>query len=534
MASKVRVSKSQSLSEPANGIKIKVFPTLVQEMDEKTDATVVSNQDPVTVSSDETPAASESVSSPAMPSADTTETNTGDAQLPSSTTDTSSQADDERKRRVYVGNLAWSVSWQDLKDLMKSTGHEVTRADIIMTPDGRSKGCGIVEFATSEGAAEAVSMFNDVELNGRQIFVREDREDRGGGSTSGQKYNRSNYQQRQRPNQPSLQSSGNKGGGASNSASNATSSDSQSRRVYVGNLSWDVTWQDLKEHMRTAGEVVFAEIITEHNGRSKGCGIVHYATESEAQQAISTLAHTELKGRTIFVREDREGNTGGSSGHTGGSGRGQNFSGSNNASVYVWNLSYDTSWQDLKDHMRKAGNVDQATILTDDDGSSIGCGIVVYQKAQDAQRAIRELQDSELNGRPVKMREDRVGGRAGRGGGRHGGRSGRFAGRGGRYSGHDQHQQGGGGSGGSEAVPEGTQLFVSNLPFEANWRDLKEHFSTAGEVHRAFIKVSDTGRSKGIGIVRFLKKEDAEHAIATLNGVEFQGRALDVRFDNKA
>jgi RNA recognition motif-containing protein len=506
-------------------------------MDEKTETTTVSNKHTVVASSNETPEASESVSSPAeMPNTDATETNAVDAQLPSSATDTDSPGDDERKRRVYVGNLAWSVSWQDLKDLMKSTGHEVTRADIMMTPDGRSKGCGIVEFATSEGAAEAVSTFNDVELNGRQIFVREDREDRsGGGNSGGQKYNRSNYEHRPRPNQPSHQQSGNRGGGPSNSANNSSSSDAQSRRVYVGNLSWDVTWQELKEHMRSAGEVVFAEIITENNGRSKGCGIVHYATEAEAQQAISTLLHTELKGRTIFVREDREGNPGGSSGHAGGSGKGQNYPGNTNASVYVWNLSYDTSWQDLKDHMRKAGNVDQATILTDDDGSSIGCGVVVYQKHQDAQRAIRELQDSELNGRPLKLREDRVGGRSGRGGGgRHGGRSGRFGGRGGRYGGSDHHQQGGAGSGGSETVPEGTQLFVSNLPFEANWRDLKEHFSTAGEVHRAFIKVSDTGRSKGIGVVRFLKKEDAENAIATLNGVEFQGRPLDVRFDNKA
>merc|ERR1711935_320020 len=98
----------------------------------------------------------------------------------------------------------------------------------------------------------------------------------------------------------------------------------------------------------------------------------------------------------------------------GGSGGG---SGGNSNSVYVWNLSYDVSWQDLKDHMRKAGNVDQATVLTGNDGSSIGCGIVVYQSARDAQRAIRELQETDLNGRPVRLREDRVGG-AGGGGGR--------------------------------------------------------------------------------------------------------------------
>lgn len=42
------------------------------------------------------------------------------------------------------------------------------------------------------------------------------------------------------------------------------------------------------------------------SGRSKGCGIVEYRTTAEAQQAINTLLDTELKGRLIFVREDRE------------------------------------------------------------------------------------------------------------------------------------------------------------------------------------------------------------------------------------
>lgn len=93
-------------------------------------------------------------------------------------------------KRVYVGNLSWSVTWKDLKDLMKSTGCEVTRADILASPDGRSKGCGIVEFETAEGASRAVLTLNDTELMGRQIFVREDREDGSGGGyyTADRKY----------------------------------------------------------------------------------------------------------------------------------------------------------------------------------------------------------------------------------------------------------------------------------------------------------------------------------------------------------
>jgi RNA recognition motif-containing protein len=472
------------------------------------------------------------------------------AETAAATTSSTEDVDSARKRRVYVGNLAWSVSWQDLKDIMKTTGHEVTRADIMLTPDGRSKGCGIVEFATVEGAVQAVTDLNDIELNGRRIFVREDREHRGGVGPAMGTGRFIPYQHHQLQNRPNHSQnyqyhttggdnncyhhsnySGGAGQGFEGTPGTNIQAQTQSRRVYVGNLSWNVSWQELKEHMWAVGNVVHAEIITEPNGRSKGCGIVEYSTEMEALQAISSMTHTELKGRNIFVREDREGSGGNMMGACGSSSQNHHYLGTGmNSSVYVWNLSYDTSWQDLKDHMRKAGNVNQVTILTNaNDGSSLGCGIVEYQKSQDAQRAIRELQDSELNGRPLKLREDRAGGSVGGrgGGGRHSGR-----GRGGRgpygggRSGFRNFHQTPPGPIDSEPVPEGTQLYVGNLPYEINWKDLKEHFESVGEVIRVNVKM-------GYGTVRFANKEDAEKAVATLHGIDFQGRTLNVRLDNK-
>lgn len=76
--------------------------------------------------------------------------------------------------------------------------------------------------------------------------------------------------------------------------------------VYVGNLSYQVTWEDLKDHMRQAGNVVRANLIKDADGRSRGCGLVDYETVEEANQAISTLHDTKLKGRLIYVREDRD------------------------------------------------------------------------------------------------------------------------------------------------------------------------------------------------------------------------------------
>lgn len=375
--------------------------------------------------------------------------------------------------RVYVGNLSWSVSWRELKDHMKSVG-DVIRADVLTSYDGRSKGCGIVEFASAAEAQKAVEELNNTELMGRQIFVREDREQGGGGE------------------------------------------DGQSKRVYVGNLSWDVAWQDLKDHMRTAGDVQYAEVMTDYDGRSKGCGIVEFTTADGAKEAIEKLTDTELKGRMIFVREDRE-QGGGHGGHHNQGGRGHH-GGGGGVSVYVGNLAYETSWQDLKDHMRAAGNVDKADVLKGDDGRSKGCGIVIYQKPAEAARAIRELQNTQLHGRPIFVREDREQG------GHHGGYN-----RGGGH--HNRHNntymQG-------TPAEEGCQLFVGNLSWETGWRELKDHFRQCGEVDRAEVAEGSDGRKRGFGLVRFHSAKDAQKAISQLNGVDFMGRTLDVRIDNKA
>lgn len=77
-------------------------------------------------------------------------------------------------------------------------------------------------------------------------------------------------------------------------------------RLYVGNLSYEVQWQDLKDHFKQAGNIVRAEVPLGEDGRSRGYGLVEFALPEEAQRAIATLSDTELKGRSIFVREDRE------------------------------------------------------------------------------------------------------------------------------------------------------------------------------------------------------------------------------------
>ncbi len=75
--------------------------------------------------------------------------------------------------KLYVGNLAYSVSGSDLEALFSQAG-EVQSAAVVMDKfSGQSKGFGFVEMASSEDASSAIQRFNDTDLKGRNIKVNE-------------------------------------------------------------------------------------------------------------------------------------------------------------------------------------------------------------------------------------------------------------------------------------------------------------------------------------------------------------------------
>jgi len=244
---------------------------------------------------------------------------------------------------------------------------------------------------------------------------------------------------------------------------------SNRKRVYVGNLSYASSWQDLKDHMRQAGEVVFADVFMTESGYSKGCGVVEFNTEAEAQMAINTLNDTVLEGteRPIFVREDRIDSYDyargrGRGGYRGGMHRGRGaymmqgggmmgpmqgggmmvpmqgvpygrgapmgyrghgmmpygrggrgFSGPvvegsrANRQIFVGNLPYTTSWQDLKDLFGEIGPIIRADILIGPDGRSKGMGTVCFETEESAAKAIETMNDHELEGRTIHVSKDK-------------------------------------------------------------------------------------------------------------------------------
>ena len=106
-------------------------------------------------------------------------------------------------------------------------------------------------------------------------------------------------------------------------------------KIYVGNLSYEVTEQDLRQEFEAFGQITSVDIITDkHSGRPKGFGFVEMATKSEGEAAIAGLNGKTLKERAVVVNEARPqtDNRGGGAygdrrGSSYGGGRGDGFRG---------------------------------------------------------------------------------------------------------------------------------------------------------------------------------------------------------------
>ncbi len=98
------------------------------------------------------------------------------------------------------------------------------------------------------------------------------------------------------------------------------------KKLYVGNLAFDVKNSDLEELFAQAGICESVAVITDRTtGQSRGFAFVEMGSNADAQKAIGQFDGPELKGRTLKVNEarEREGGGGGSRGPRGGGGGGR-------------------------------------------------------------------------------------------------------------------------------------------------------------------------------------------------------------------
>ncbi|KAJ8693466.1 g-strand binding protein [Pleurotus ostreatus] len=380
----------------------------------------------------------------------------------------------KRENRVYVGNLSYDVKYRDLMEFMRGAG-EVLFAEVLVTPTGVSKGCGIVEFASQEDSQRAIRELSEVPLLGRPVFIREDRENeaRFGATPVPGKIGMAMAGQGLHAAPPPRPASHNYFGTHTNPGN----------QLYVGNLPYQAGWQDLKDLFRTAGNIIRADINIGADGRPKGSGTVVFETAKDAVQAINMYHGFDWYGRTLEVREDRYAGLSGpgsyrgglrgaprgglrGGGFRGGGFRGGGFRGGFGAQA---GAGRDFSNQDL--YADYSGPDQQAPGLRMD-----GYGA-------------------------------------------------------GGYGGAAPGAMGGYGPGYVDPEPS-QQIMVRNLPWSTANEDLVELFETTGQVELAEILFDGT-RSKGCGVVQFSQVGEAETAIAKFQQYMYGGRPLDVRFNDR-
>lgn len=148
-------------------------------------------------------------------------------------------------------------------------------------------------------AAKAIQTLDGIELGGRNINVREDREDR----DLKEAYAADGTEPPARPpRRPKAESDPAAAGAGAAAAPRGESSGCQ---IVVHGLPYSYTWRELKDMFEGMGTIERADVVYGRDGRSRGYGTVKFATQEEAQAAIEAVNGKDVDGREIKVNIDK-------------------------------------------------------------------------------------------------------------------------------------------------------------------------------------------------------------------------------------
>ncbi|XP_026233627.1 myelin expression factor 2 isoform X2 [Anabas testudineus] len=474
------------------------------------------------------------------------------------------------RNRVFISNIPYDMKWQAIKDLMREKVGEVTYVELFKDAEGKSRGCGVVEFKDEEFVKKAIVTMNKHDLNGRPLNIKEDPDGEharrvlqrmGGGQQGGR-----------------AQDIGPGGMNVPPSIANNPNIPPevihalQARRlgttVFVANLDFKVGWKKLKEVFSMAGVVKRADVKEDKDGKSRGMGTVTFEQSLEAVQAISMFNGQMLFDRQMHVKMDEKslppddfrqvekppqlprglGGIGMGLGPGGQPLNANRLSGGGMSSMGPGGMdvpdygginrlgggmsgSGGFGGMDSMSNMGNFGGRDMGPVGRMGDMYRSGMGGMDRDFGHSDMPMNRGFGDSlgGMGGGMGNMSMDRMGSsfdRMGMSGMdmNHG-----FGGYGGGGLGH----MGGSMSDRGSGSKAGCQIFVRNLSYDLTWQKLKEKFSHCGQVMFAEIKM-ENGKSKGCGTVRFDSPESAEKACRMMNGTKINGREVDVRIDRNA
>uniref|UniRef100_A0A673LD30 Polyadenylate-binding protein n=1 Tax=Sinocyclocheilus rhinocerous TaxID=307959 RepID=A0A673LD30_9TELE len=255
--------------------------------------------------------------------------------------------------------------------------------------------------------------------------------------------------------------------------------------VFIKNLDKSIDNKALYDTFSAFGNILSCKVVCDENG-SKGYAFVHFETQDAADRAIEKMNGMLLNDRKVFVgrfksRKEREAEMGA---------KAKEFT-----NVYIKNFGEDMDDQRLKELFDKYGKTLSVKVMTDPTGKSRGFGFVSYENHEDANKAVEEMNGTELNGKTVFV------GRAQKKMERQAELKRKF----------EQLKQ--------ERISryQGVNLYIKNLDDTIDDEKLRKEFSPFGSITSAKVMLED-GRSKGFGFVCFSSPEEATKAVTEMNG----------------
>ncbi|XP_067161915.1 myelin expression factor 2 [Apteryx mantelli] len=210
------------------------------------------------------------------------------------------------RNRVFISNIPYDMKWQAIKDLMREKVGEVTYVELFKDAEGKSRGCGVVEFKDEEFVKKALETMNKYDLSGRPLNIKEDPDgeharralQRVGGQFPG------GHGPDMTPGLMNLPPSILNNPNIPPEVISNLQAGRLGSTIFVANLDFKVGWKKLKEVFSIAGTVKRADIKEDKDGKSRGMGTVTFEQAIEAVQAISMFNGQFLFDRPMHVKMD--------------------------------------------------------------------------------------------------------------------------------------------------------------------------------------------------------------------------------------
>ncbi|AWP10829.1 putative nucleolin [Scophthalmus maximus] len=342
---------------------------------------------------------------------------------------------------LFVGNLNSNKDFDEIKSSLRKffSKNSLEVADVRL---GGSKKFGYVEFESEEDMQKAM------ELNGKKLMGQELKLDRA----------------------------------RSKDTSQEGKKERDARTLFIKNLPFSATPDDLKEIFEDAVDVRLPQ---GQNGSNRGIAYVEFKSEAEAEKMLEEAQGADVQGRSIMVDYVGEKSQKGAKVAVTGGGGGAS------KTLVVNNLSFSATEEVLQSTFEKAVSIR----IPQRDGRPKGFAFVEFESADDAKDALENLNNSEIEGRTIRL----------------------------EYSQNSGGRDGGRGNSGPTKT-----LFVKGLSEDTTDQTLKDAFEGA---HAARIVTDrDTGSSKGFGFVDFDNEDDCKAAKEAMDNGEIDGTKVTLDY----